>query len=250
MRPHLAYFGITDFICEKLVNRTCAKLILLDVDKGQRFIARYGKPNGQRRPASQLIMNRRYVHCAVSRNQPDEYLLRSLELKATKSMALSQVGPAAHHMQSSSFKISQLQCGVWSFDNDELVFEPHFLDSRRGRILFGHRQVALLYEDRDSLESSSAYRINFKYFDVDTVIIGDDESPTVSFTLHVAPAFYCKPSINLTEAFANFSLLGVNGVKLPPLKEETNHKHQSNPRRDCQHLLGIPDTARRLRTTT
>ncbi|KAG9526866.1 RNA-directed RNA polymerase, partial [Aureobasidium melanogenum] len=115
---------------------------------------------------------------------------------------------------------SHLRCGVWSFINNELVFVPHFVDSRRGRVLFGHRQLALLYEDRNSLESKSAYRVNIKYFDVDTATTGDYKRPTVTFTLHVPPAFYSKPSIDLTTVFANLSFLGVNGLKLPPLKNK------------------------------
>ncbi|KAG9562824.1 RNA-directed RNA polymerase, partial [Aureobasidium melanogenum] len=220
MSSPLAEFGITDFVCEKLGNKACAKLIFLDIDKGKRFIARYGKSDGQRRLLFQLNMNGHYINCAVSKNQPNEYLLRSLKSRAAQSVGSSQIGPASHYDANSSFEFSHLRCGVWSFINDELVFVPHFVDSRRGRVLFGHRQLALLYEDRNSLESVSAYRINIKYFDVDTATTGDYKRPTVTFTLHVPPAFYSKPSVDLTAVFANLSFLGVNGLKLPPLKNK------------------------------
>ena len=141
MRSPLHEFGITDFICEKLGNKACAKLIFLDSDKGKRFIARYGKSDGQRRPLVQLNMKGHYINCAVSKNQPNEYLLRSLKSRATQPVASSQIGSASRHEANSSFEISHLRCGVWSFVNGELVFVPHFVDSRRGRILFGHRQV-------------------------------------------------------------------------------------------------------------
>ncbi|KAH0391708.1 RNA-directed RNA polymerase, partial [Aureobasidium melanogenum] len=220
MTSPLAEFGINDFVCEKLGNKAYAKLIFLDTDKGKRFISKYGKSDGQRRPLIQLNMNGHYINCAVSKNQPNEYFLRSLKSRAAQSVASSQIGSASRHDANSSFEFSHLRCGVWSFINNELVFVPHFIDSRRGRVLFGHRQLALLYEDRNSLESNSAYRVNIKYFDVDTATTGDYKRPTVTFTLHVPPVFYSKPSIDLTTVFANLSFLGVNGLKLPPLKNK------------------------------
>ncbi|KAH0057972.1 hypothetical protein KCU72_g3229, partial [Aureobasidium melanogenum] len=67
MSSPLAEFGITDFVCEKLGNKACAKLIFLDTDKRQRFISKYGKSDGQRRPLVQLNMNGHYINCAVSK---------------------------------------------------------------------------------------------------------------------------------------------------------------------------------------
>lgn len=220
MRSPLAEFGIADFVCEKFGNKACAKLVFLDAEKGKRFIARYGKSNGQRRPLVQLNMNGHYINCAVSRYQPEEYILRSLKSRATQSVASSQIVPATRHGANSSFEFSQLRCGVWSFINGELVLVPHFVDSRRGRVLFGHRQLALLYEDRDSLDSESAYRISIKYIDVDTATTGGYKCPTVTFTLEIPPAFYSTPSVDLAAALATLNMMGINGLRLPPLKNK------------------------------
>jgi hypothetical protein len=43
IKDHLKEFGIIHFVCEKLGNKACAKLIFLEVDKGKRFLAKYGK---------------------------------------------------------------------------------------------------------------------------------------------------------------------------------------------------------------
>lgn len=214
MKAHLAEFEITNFVCEKLGNRACAKLIFLDADKGKRFLARYGKSNGQRRPMVQLNMNGMYINCAESKNKPDEYILRSLKSTAMQSVASVQSRPAAHTQANSRFDISQLRCRVCSFINGELTFVPHFVDSRRGKILFGHRQLALLYDDdTNSLDSQLAHRIYIKYFDVDTAATGDYKCPTITFTLQTSPSFYCKPSADVVEAFANFNLLGMHGLE-------------------------------------
>jgi len=216
MKPSLAEFNITNFICEKLGNKACAKLIFLDVDNGKRFLCRYGKSNGQRRPLVQLNMNGYYINCAESKNKPDEYLLRSLKSGAAQSVASAQSKPAAYIKTSSRFDITQLRCGVWSYINGELAFVPHFADSRPGTILFGHRQLALLFND----SSQSAHRIYIRYFDVDTATTGDYERPTITFTLQTSPRFYCKPSADIADALANFNLLGTHGLQRLSLKKK------------------------------
>ena len=206
-RP-LAEFDITNFVCEKFRSRACAKLIFLEVDKGNRFLARYGKSNGQQRPTVQLVMNGMNINCAVSRYEPGEYVLRSLEQRATQSTVSVHSRTTASTQASFSFGISHLRCGVWSFLNGDLTFESHFEDQRSGQILFGHRQLALLYNDN----SKSAYRIDIKYFDVHTATTGSYKSPTITFALQRSPRFYCEPSTDLLNAFANFNLLNMHDV--------------------------------------
>jgi hypothetical protein len=208
----LAEFGITNFICEKFGNKACAKLIFLDADAGRRFLAQYGKSNGQRRPRVQLRMNNMDINCAESRNKPDDFVLRSLEFTATQSVASAQSHPTNRSSASFSFDISHLRCGVWSFINGELAFVPHYVDSQRSEIRFGHRRLALLYDSDDGLDSESAYRVDIKNFDVDTATIGDYKCPTITFTLQASPRFYCKPSANVVRAFANFNVLDTHGV--------------------------------------
>jgi hypothetical protein len=215
MNAPLAEFNIINFVCEKLGSKACAKLIFLDADRGKRFLAKYGKSNGQRRPLQQLNVNGNYINCAESRNKPDEFVLRSLKSKAMQSVSSAPGRPATHTKASSRFEISGLRCGVWSFIKGELTFVPHFVDSRPGKILFGHRQLALLYND----DSQSAHRIYIKYFDVDTATTGDYTRPTVTFTLQAPPSFYCQPSADVVEAFARFNLLGLPDIQLPPQKK-------------------------------
>jgi hypothetical protein len=66
-KARLATFGITNFVCEKLGNKTCAKLIFLEMDNGRRFLARYGVSYDQRRPTEQLSMNGNYIDMSLSR---------------------------------------------------------------------------------------------------------------------------------------------------------------------------------------
>jgi hypothetical protein len=78
--------------------------------------------------------------------------------------------------------------------------------------LLGHRQLALLY---DYINSLNAHRIDINYFDVDSATTGAYESPTISFAVHASPQFYCEPSANVVNAFANLNLLSMHGVHLP-----------------------------------
>jgi hypothetical protein len=212
IKKRLAEFVIIHFVCEKLGNKACAKLIFLEVDKGKRFLAKYGKSNGQRNPLVQLSMNGNHINLAVSKNEPDDYILRCLKSKAMQSLSSAQRRPAAHTKASSEFEISGLRYGLWLFINAELTFVSHFADSRRGTILLGHRQLALLYDDINSL---NAHRIDINYFDVDSATTGAYESPTITFAVHASPQFYCEPSANVVNAFANLNLLSMHGIHLP-----------------------------------
>ncbi|KEQ62655.1 uncharacterized protein M437DRAFT_65921 [Aureobasidium melanogenum CBS 110374] len=143
-----------------------------------------------------------------------------LWFSSTRTVITSIARCRKHHPTNTSCTVSSqahVRCGVWSFINGELVFVPHFVDPRRGRVLFGHRQLALLYEDSNSLDSGSAYRININYFDIGTATTGGYKCPTVTFALHISPTLYSKPSGELAAALASLSI--VNGLKLPPLKK-------------------------------
>jgi hypothetical protein len=73
-------------------------------------------------------------------------------------------------------------------------------------MLLGHRELALLYDDINSL---NAHRIDIKYFDVDTATTGAYKNPTITLALQASPRFYCEPSAHILNAFANLNLLGM-----------------------------------------
>ncbi|KAI5248426.1 RNA-directed RNA polymerase [Aureobasidium subglaciale] len=219
LRSPLAEFGITDFVCEKLGSKACAKLIFSDTDKGKRFLKNYGKSVGQRAPLSQLSMNGHRINLAESRNKPDEWLLRSLKSKAAQPGAMMQSRPATHRNATSSFEISHLRCGVWSFVDGELTFVQHFIDSRRGRVLFGHRKLAILYNDASGHDDQSASRIDINYFDIDTATTESYKDPTVTFGLQLAPRFYRNPTVDIAELMARVGLWAGAGAKWQPQKQ-------------------------------
>jgi hypothetical protein len=159
-------------------------------------------------------MNGNHINLAVSKNEPDDYILRCLKFKAMQSLSRAQRRPAAHTEASSKFEISGLRCGVWSLNNGELTFVPHFVDSRRGTMLLGHRRLALLYGDINSL---NAHRIDINYFDVNSATTGAYENPTVTFAVQASPRSYCERSANVVNAFANLNMLGMHGVQ--PLRQ-------------------------------
>ncbi|KAI5277151.1 RNA-directed RNA polymerase [Aureobasidium subglaciale] len=219
LRSPLAEFDITDFVCEKLGSKACAKLIFLDTDKGKRFLKKYGKSVGQRAPLSQLSMNGHRINLAESRDKPDEWLIRSLKSKAAQPGATMQSRPATHRNATSSFEISHLRCGVWSFVDGELTFVQHFINSRRGRVLFGHRQLAILYNDASGHDDQSASRIDINYFDIDTATTGSYKDPTLTFGLQFVPRFYRNSTVDIAELMARVGLWAGAGAKWQPQKQ-------------------------------
>jgi hypothetical protein len=212
LRAPLAEFAITDFICEKFGSKPCGKLVLLDFDKGKRFLAKYGLLNGQRKPLHQLSMNGQYLNCSVSKNLPDELLLRSLKSKAAQTLALPQIRTSSDR----PVEISSLRCGIWSFIDHNLTFVPHFIDSRRGKVVFGHHQAAILFND--SIDQS-ATRVSIKYFDIDTVTTGDFSHPTITFSLQCPPNFYREATADIVELMKYTGLLNPQLPIKPPKKK-------------------------------
>lgn len=224
LKGPLAEFHITNFICEKFGSKACGKVLLLEIEKGKQFLAKYGLLNGQRRPLFQLNMNGHLVSCSVSKNAPDEWLLRSLASRASQSKALAHQRPSQRTGLKTTFAISHLRCGIWSYINDTLTFVPHFVDSRGGKVVFGHRQAALLFNGEHNGDGQSASRINIKYFDVDTATTGDYSRPTVTFNLQCPPTFYRAPSPQLAEMLARLSLMNLHipAVQAPKKKRVTS----------------------------
>lgn len=217
LREPLAQFGIKTFDCEKVRNKPFAKVVFLDVEKGKRFLAKYGLRDSQTGPLSQLSMNGHRIRCALSKNQPEEMLLRSLAAKGSRSTRSTHQGPSTDGNHSSStFVISAIRCGIWTYVNNELTFEPHFIDSRRGKIIFGHRQAAVIYQSDGN--SQLATRININYFDIDSVTTGNYRNPTITFALQFPPSFYSLPSPDIAEMMVRLGFANGNAPPLRPRK--------------------------------
>ncbi|THV87176.1 RNA-directed RNA polymerase [Aureobasidium pullulans] len=231
LRAPLSEFGITNYVCEKFGSKPCGKLIFLDVAKGEQFLAKYGLVNGQRKSAFPLTMNGQPVNCSLSKNQPDPWLLRSLKANIiAQPQALAQSRPTNGGSQATTFSISSLHCGIWSFVDGELTFVPHYIDVRQGKIIFGQRQAAILFDDSHGKNHGEQFatRINIKYFDIDTATSGNYEHPTITFNLHCPPSFYCSPSVELVDLFARVGLMNPGLRMQPPKKKRVTSINQAH----------------------
>ncbi|TKA65730.1 hypothetical protein B0A49_07514 [Cryomyces minteri] len=78
-----------------------------------------------------------------------------------------------------------LLCGLWDYEQSQLVFVPHFRDFRRGELKLGQKSLAFILHGTDS-----ASRIDVPYYFIDGVVTGNYNNPTLSLTLKYPPKFY------------------------------------------------------------
>lgn len=239
-RPYLAEFNITTYDVSKFSGKPLANITILDATNGHRFLQKYGR-NGQ--PI--LRMNGMPIRCQLSNRIPTDTDLRTLELEASRQREKQKNQSQQHHSALSlggatkgavtTFNISSLSCGAWTYTNDRLTYQPHFNDVRLGKIVFGMRQAVILLHPN----GTSADRIDVNYYNIDSVLTGDHKSPTVTFTLYFAPKFYrqddenAKPVDPLMDMMAR---LGFNG-QMAPRQQQQQPKRLRLPSIDDTHKL-------------
>lgn len=229
-RAPFAACGITVYNCQKFRNQGLANITILDVPGGLDFLAKYGIPLDDRRknsrPQIPLVLKGRHVLCSPSRNPPAELSLQSLKFE-TKRKAQRSAGhghptsdprsgpPGGENRALNNFAITSFACGVWKYDNGRLTFVPYATQNTSGKLLLGARQAVLLLNSGIPGDTRG-YRIDINYFNVDTVLTGAYDSPTVTFTLECSPRSYeyATASDGLAEAMASLRL----GSKSKPKK--------------------------------
>lgn len=205
-RSYFAEFGIITYEINKFRNKPLANITILEPTKGHLFLAKYGV---YARTLTPLRMNGYYIKCSVSHTVPTPIQLRTLAAESARQSEKlrDQSGRSQPRKErGATHGISSLACGVWTYKDDRLVFQPHFFDSRSGRIVFGARQAVILLQP----DGQSADRIDINYYNVDTVLIGDPIDPTISLTCVCPPKFYQQAPDNTTELNALLARLNVN----------------------------------------
>ena len=207
--------GIKTYSCQKLKARGMATIIILDVTKARVFLKLHGQtesgPKGFASVPVKLYHMGRPINCSISSNNPpDDFTLRSLKKEESDRYAASQSKkpkivpgkeieiqrPGQHNRR--AFDIDSLKCGQWSYVGADLVFVTYSQERKKGRLIFGPRSLFIkLWPQAPNLP---VQQIEFSYSIVQSMTIGSNSNPSITFLLLEAPRVFEKLNTEIVEA--------------------------------------------------
>lgn len=232
-RPVLKTLDVNIFECRKLRKGGFATITIADSRKAEIFLDLYGQPTGSRGfglAKMRLEYRTKPIYCSRSRNDPDRFLLQSMENQERKlkeaakyQNAKPNKGPLRR-----KFETSSLDCGHWDYVNGCLTFMSHFQENRVGQMFFGRRSLIIdLLPQQGPI--GPGQRLEISYIIIESFIIGDLGAPSVTFSLYEAPRLF---EDNKPEGLiAQVSALGLraNQKRIPGRKRVSalNGRHNS-----------------------
>ena len=217
-RPILADLSINVFHCQKPRNKGYAKITILDRQLGQRFLAVHGQLipgfEGFRTVKKQLRHMNRPLNCSLSNHAPDEYVLKSLERDQVEKNPARWPPIPNHRAQAvdqkrtrRSFNFNSIHCGALDYIGSDLAFVPYYGQTRSGRLIFGRRFV--LVDFNPSTVTLSAHQMEIPYSNIISLMTGSSDTPSVTFSLALAPRFYEKVPLAHNTLVDEMSRLGL-----------------------------------------
>lgn len=193
-RPVLKTLDINTFECRKLRKGGFATITVADSQKAQIFLNLYGQTTSSRgfgAAKGKLEYRKNPIYCSRSRNDPDRFLLQSMEDQERKLKEAAKY-PKAKPIKGPlrrKFATSCVDCGHWDYVNGSLTLMSHFQENRVGHIFFGRRSLVI-----DLLSQQSpiipGQRLEISYIIIESFIIGDLGTPSVTFSLYEAPKLF------------------------------------------------------------
>ncbi|KAI4233718.1 MAG: hypothetical protein LQ349_004230 [Xanthoria aureola] len=217
-RPILADLSINVFHCQKPRNKGYAKITIFDRQLGQRFLAVHGQLlpglEGFKTVKKQLRHMNRPLNCSLSNNAPDEYVLKSLEreqVEKTPAQWPPVLKPKAQAVDQKrtrrSFDFDSIYCGALDYIGSDLAFVPYYGQTRSGRLIFGRRFV--LVDFNPSIVTLSAHQMEIPYSNILSMMTGSSTTPSVTFSLALAPRFYEKVPLAQNTLVEEMNRLGL-----------------------------------------
>src|SRR5271155_861672 len=190
LRPYLKAVGIDIFDVNKFKNKSMALVTVLDSVKAGKFLAMHG--NNSLRTSNTNIprcsFHGQILQFCESNRPPKDIVLRCLQKDAKDRANRSQSESAPAARPELQYPYVSLSCGVWDTNNSKLSFVSHFCDSRSGRLMFGKQALALLVETATG--NLKRYRVDFSYYSIQSITLGDIRSPSLTITISEAPRIY------------------------------------------------------------
>lgn len=182
VEPALRGLSISQFYWEVLRNKGCAKLTILDREKGNRFLTLYGSGPGRRAAQLPIILGGKRIQCLQSRNQPAAHILRALSLGQQATSTTEASHPKTHERPSRTFECSAIHCGVWDYNRQDLVFISHFQDQSAWKANFGKRSCTIA-----ATLARRSPRLVIPYSSVHSLTVGSNHQPSFTLSLTEAP---------------------------------------------------------------
>lgn len=214
-RNVLEKLGIKTYVCHKLKGRGMATITILDVNKARQFL----KMHGQTEPGARgyvsvpvkLVHMGRPINCSVSNKSPDEFVLRSLKKEESDRYAASQSkkprivqgrgdeNRRLGNQNRRAFDISSFKCGQWDYTGADLVFVTCSQERKKGRMIFGPRSLLIKLWPQDS--TSPLQQVEFPYSSVQSMTLGPNTNPSITFSLAEAPKLFesLNTNVNILE---------------------------------------------------
>ena len=212
-RNVLGNLGIKTYYCQKLKARGMATITILDVAKARQFLHIHGQsepgPRGSASVQVKLVHMGRQINCSLSRNNPpDEFLLGTLRKEESDRYAASQSkkpnivqGKVDENRRPGknrrAFDISSFKCGQWDYVGTDLVFVTYAQERKKGRMIFGPRSLFIkLWPLAPNLPLQ---QVEFPYNNVQSMTIGPNTNPSITFALSEAPKLFEDLDTNILE---------------------------------------------------
>ncbi|KAI8958864.1 RdRP-domain-containing protein [Daldinia sp. FL1419] len=223
---------ITDWTCRKNRGKRFGYVTFLYREHGDRFLQVHGgtRQFGPRqRVRGNLNILGDWVRCSISKNTPDEFLLRAM-IKTAEDLTLQEEEEkSSPNDKKVSFDLREFSCGHYEYLNDKLAYSPDIKWSAQGIARFARDSLVVLY---------GATRVEIPYRTVEEIVVASvRQIPTLTLTLWEAPRLY-----DVTDTVA-LSVM-VNQMGISAYKTVTNRisrvRLSSLPHPDADHqsILG------------
>ena len=190
LEPFMKRLGIVDYLCEKPRKRRIGNVTFLNRHNGERFLSVHGQEDlsqgarrrGLPRPKAKLQLMGTDIYCMLSKHQPQEFALKTLEHAAEQRKKLSQ--ESEEEELSVSFSLLAFSCGHCTFVGDQLAYIPEVQWLDGGIVKFSKRNMVVKLDDKRVIRIPLNTVVNLVWF-------GDG---SLTLTLSTVPLFFSHKS--------------------------------------------------------
>lgn len=214
LQATMAKFSIETYSVEKRQGKTFGKLSILDTQAAQGFLDYYGVPRDSPpfvQPRHAFVWNGATLRMWQDRHEISRHAVQALELEASQRAAErsrpSQARQYTSH-STSTFNATSLKCGLRDFAGTQLAFTPFYINAKPATVIFGTQKAVCVLHG----PGNSEQRVYSQYHDIEDIVLGSHQDPTITLKLRIAPKMYrVSDDDNLAAAMSAMSL-GIYGI--------------------------------------
>lgn len=219
--PHLAKLQISSVDYDKAHHKKFASLTFLYADEAERFLQHHGQVrskatnrNVPKDPTKyvQLKHNNRDIYFVQSGRPSNPITLRMLRKEQRdRTLNLSRSTRPRLSLLPISFQVTSVSCGLYDYDNQDLIFTPQATLQIEGTAIFGTRSMILHLKNH--------HRIDFRYPAILNILTESHRTPSLTISMQEAPRFFEKiPDSPVAQALGMFRNMQIQNGGLVPRK--------------------------------